>query len=503
MSGVAIVNAILSGTTAVTDVVLASRIITGDIPLETTLPAISVMEISSVQRLTASMADATVLVTDRVQVTVHASTYALKKSILELVRLALNMTDGTVGGTHVNSILPDLAGPDLDDPVAGYYTQSRDFIVKFTGIIGADATFAGGSSALVLTGYIYGNGGAPLSASTTIPVGDITGLGTMATQNANAVAITGGTATLSSLTVPLAIGGGAVGSALELRSTSGVGTTDYIKFAVGNNGGTEAMRIIDSGKVGIGTASPDSLLSVHGAGTWIAEFLGSAAPGYGFLFGFGTNLGRISTNGGSTALSLEIDGTEKMRLASSGNLLVGTQTDTASAGLIQLATGTTAANGIVAGTDARLYRDSAAGWKLENNLKIGGDLTIGTLGGTRYLTGGSNASTTVLKIAADSAGSGGGISLYGSANPTAANVISLTTGTIEQVRIAHTASADRYITMTGSNGGNPTIGVSAGSLAISPNVVMAGSLTTNGGLQTFSANDAAGAGFRYVLVPNA
>lgn len=31
----------------------------------------------------------------------------------------------------------------------------------------------------------------------------------------------------------------------------------------------------------------------------------------------------------------------------------------------------------------------------------------------------------------------------------------------------------------------------------------AGAITSNGGLQTFSANDAAGAGFRYVLVPNA
>jgi flagellin len=45
-----------------------------------------------------------------------------------------------------------------------------------------------------LTGYLYGNGsGSNVSASTTIPSGSISGLGTMATQNANAVAITGGT----------------------------------------------------------------------------------------------------------------------------------------------------------------------------------------------------------------------------------------------------------------------------------------------------------------------
>ena len=41
------------------------------------------------------------------------------------------------------------------------------------------------------------------------------------------------------------------------------------------------------------------------------------------------------------------------------------------------------------------------------------------------------------------------------------------TGT-PQVSVTHTASADRYITLTGSNGGNPTIGTSAGGLSLSP-----------------------------------
>jgi hypothetical protein len=44
----------------------------------------------------------------------------------------------------------------------------------------------------------------------------------------------------------------------------------------------------------------------------------------------------------------------------------------------------------------------------------------------------------------------------------------------EQVRINHTAAADRYITLTGSNGGNPTIGTSAGDLAVSTNITVGG-----------------------------
>jgi hypothetical protein len=51
----------------------------------------------------------------------------------------------------------------------------------------------GGTGATTLTGYVKGAGTAALTASATIPSTDITGLGTMSTQNANAVAITGGT----------------------------------------------------------------------------------------------------------------------------------------------------------------------------------------------------------------------------------------------------------------------------------------------------------------------
>lgn len=53
-------------------------------------------------------------------------------------------------------------------------------------------------------------------------------------------------------------------------------------------------------------------------------------------------------------------------------------------------------------------------------------------------------------------------------------------GTVQQFQILHTASANRHVTVTGSNGGNPTISTSAGSLAITPAVVMASTLEVNG-----------------------
>lgn len=57
---------------------------------------------------------------------------------------------------------------------------------------GTLAVANGGTGVTELTGYVIGNGGSPFTASLTIPNTDITGLGTMSTQSASAVSITGG-----------------------------------------------------------------------------------------------------------------------------------------------------------------------------------------------------------------------------------------------------------------------------------------------------------------------
>jgi len=59
----------------------------------------------------------------------------------------------------------------------------------------------GTGAAGTLTGYVYGNATGAMTASTTIPNTAITGLGTMSTQNANNVAITGGTIQGVALTI--------------------------------------------------------------------------------------------------------------------------------------------------------------------------------------------------------------------------------------------------------------------------------------------------------------
>src|SRR3989338_4202773 len=70
---------------------------------------------------------------------------------------------------------------------------------------------------------------------------------------------------ITSITSPLVIGGTATTSDLTLQTTSGVGTTGAdMHFLTGSNGATEAMTILNSGNVGIGTTAPGAKLDVSG-----------------------------------------------------------------------------------------------------------------------------------------------------------------------------------------------------------------------------------------------
>ena len=83
--------------------------------------------------------------------------------------------------THVSGILPTgNGGTNLSSFTSGGAVYATSTTVLTTGTLPVGS---GGSGATTLTGYLYGNGTSPFTASTTIPNTDITGLGTMSTQN--------------------------------------------------------------------------------------------------------------------------------------------------------------------------------------------------------------------------------------------------------------------------------------------------------------------------------
>lgn len=102
----------------------------------------------------------------------------------------------TAGGITI-SATPSAGGTvtsvDFSGGTTGLTTSGGPITVSGTITLGGVLNVAsGGTGATSLSGYVYGNGTGAMTASTTIPNTAITGLGTMSTQNANSVAITGG-----------------------------------------------------------------------------------------------------------------------------------------------------------------------------------------------------------------------------------------------------------------------------------------------------------------------
>src|SRR3989338_8329153 len=122
----------------------------------------------------------------------------------------------------------------------------------------------------------------------------------------------------TSLTVPTIIGGTGTGSDLNLKTTSGIGATGAdMHFLVGNNGATEAMTILNSGNVGVGTTTPSAKL--HTLSTTEQLRLGYDASNY--WSGTVGATGRLTLAGVGTggALTLTPPAGQNLNVNLSGN----------------------------------------------------------------------------------------------------------------------------------------------------------------------------------------
>jgi hypothetical protein len=137
----------------------------------------------------------------------------------------------------------------------------------------------GGTGAVSLTGYLKGNGTSAFTASASIPSTDITGLGTMSTQNSNSVTITGGTINGTSVGATTPSTGafttlGATGNASLATITSGTWNGTAIGAVYGGTGQTA----VATGDLLYGSATNTwSRLSAGATGTLL---IGGATPSY-------------------------------------------------------------------------------------------------------------------------------------------------------------------------------------------------------------------------------
>jgi len=141
VSGVQVIQHLLATNAPVVAVVPATRIKAGDLPLNTVMPAISVVQIDSLPLNLVKINDTPKLHTDRVQVSVlfkgpegspQGTGYPGVRALLKLVLAACPSQRGTVNGISVDSIAPDIEGPDLQDASTALYSSSRDFIVRWS-----------------------------------------------------------------------------------------------------------------------------------------------------------------------------------------------------------------------------------------------------------------------------------------------------------------------------------------------------------------------------------
>ncbi len=194
---------------------------------------------------------------------------------------------GSSSGTQIAANAPSgFSGNLIDLQTAG----SSKFSVDKSGNVTAAGTITGssGGSAPVDATYITQTANSTLTAEQALGglstgimrVATTTGVVTSLTDSsgiaANVSDETGSGALVfgtsptftTSMTSPLVIGGTATTSDLNLQTTSGVGTTGAdMHFLVGSNGATEAMTILNSGSVGIGTTAPAALLDLTSPAT--------------------------------------------------------------------------------------------------------------------------------------------------------------------------------------------------------------------------------------------
>ncbi len=195
--------------------------------------------------------------------------------------------------------------------------------------------------------------------------------GIISDETGSGALVFGTTPTITTnLTSPLIIGGTGTTSTLTLKTTSGVGTTNAdMIFQVGNNGGTEAMRILNSGNVGIGTTTPSVTFQIASAATTGVAFKLEADDTGGHIYTIRSTGSTSSGGAGNFIITDATANVQRLTLDTSGNVGIGTTTP----GEKLTVSGNVLASSFLYSSDRRLKTDiEPIGDALDKILKIHG-----------------------------------------------------------------------------------------------------------------------------------
>jgi hypothetical protein len=235
----------------------------------------------------------------------------------------------------------------------------------------------GGTGATTLTGYVKGAGTTALTASATIPNTDITGLGTMSTQNATSVAITGG-----------AIDGTTVGATTAstgafTTATASTSLTTPIVQAT-NSGGLALKNSAGTTQLSMGGGGGDNLsinVSTNINGTNAQIDISPTGTGHVHIKPAGSGSIEIAPTSAGTINNMSIGATTASTVRSTTVTTTGTGSPTDGAGQVYLNGATS--NRIdfnTNGTGAPAFTTRSAGTKLVLYPSISGSVTDYAMG---------------------------------------------------------------------------------------------------------------------------
>ena len=259
-------------------------------------------------------------------------------------QIRFNTTTGVFEGYTAGSWLAFAQGNGVTTFDGG--TTGLTPALPTNGVVSLGGTLVvanGGTGANTLSGYLKGNGTSAFTGVATIPSTDITGLGTMSTQNANNVAITGGT--ISGLSSPIAVASGGTGAATLTGYVKGTGTSAL----------TASATIPNTDITGLGTMSTQSASFVAISGGSInGTSVGSITPAAGTFTSVSTP--SVAITGGA------INGTTIGAITPAAGTFTTVNASSGTLGSVALTTGTitTAPSG---GNDIvnKTYADGIAG----------------------------------------------------------------------------------------------------------------------------------------------